>query len=146
MRSIANHAAVAFCLAALCGCGPIKGLPLVFGQAQSVGITITGSAPEQSGELTLGYKDKDLAVIPLDELSMQPSANGTFQDALSVLGQFDVNAKAAPADTSLGKFFATGTAASKLAEGFKCKLGGTASSFPDGCKSAAAAAPAAPTP
>lgn len=96
--------------------------PLVFGQALTVGITIAGTVPDQGGELTLGYKEKSIAVVPVQPSSKAPDANGTHEDALSVLGQFEVEAKAGSPSVSLGRFFATGLAAKTLADGFKAQL------------------------
>jgi hypothetical protein len=45
-------------------------------------------------------------------------------DALSVLGQFSVETNSKTADVGLGKFFATGLAAQKLADGFGERLAG----------------------
>lgn len=47
------------------------------------------------------------------------------EDALSVLGQFQVDASAGSdqSGVGLGRFFATGSAASRLADGFAAKLG-----------------------
>jgi hypothetical protein len=59
-------------------------------------------------------------------------------DALSVLGQFSVDTNSKTADVGLGKFFATGLAAQKLADGFSERLAG-----PTGEAVAAAAAAAA---
>lgn len=115
--------ATAFLVVAMTGCQS-TGFPLVFGQAQTVGISIGGSTPEQKAELTLGYKDANIAVIPTKELSTASDGNGhPFSDSLSVLGQFEVNTAAGAAPkASLGKFFATGLAARTLADGFRCEL------------------------
>jgi hypothetical protein len=112
---------VAACL--LVGCATEE-IPLVFGQAQTVGMTMAGSAPEQGGEFTFGYRDKNIAVIPTKSLSQAPDANGNaHQDALSVLGQFEVEAGADEGGSvALGKFFATGLAAKTLADGFRCEI------------------------
>jgi len=137
MISKANLMLIAAVTAALCGCrtSPV----LVFGQSHSVGVSIGGDASESGAELTLGYKDRDIAIVPVaivpkeaaatkDTMlvhSTVSSANGDGghdTDALSVLGQFQVNAKGKEADVGLGKFFATGLAAQKLADGFACKL------------------------
>ncbi len=53
------------------------------------------------------------------------STKGNDKDALSVLGQFtiDSNATKNGVGVGLGRFFATGSAASRLADGFAAKLG-----------------------
>ena len=129
-------------LAAGCASAPKV---LVFGQVQNVGLSISGSAPEQRAEMTLGYKDYNIAVIPTDVSS---EASDGFKDALSVLGQFDLNAKneGASQGVGLGKFFATGLAARVLAEGFACKLGHCPGAGADAAAESAAGAPPAGSP
>ena len=118
---------------AVCGCQSSS--MLVFGQSQTVGITIGGAASDAGAEMTVGYKDRNVAIVPV---ALMPEKNATAKDAmlvtstvgaedgdkdaLSVLGQFEVSAKAQDAQVGLGKFFATGLAAQKLADGFACKL------------------------
>ena len=118
-----------------CSTSPV----LVFGQSHSVGITMGGGASDAQAELTVGYKDRDIAVVPVaivskdgavnkDTIAVRSTVGSAGQggsqdtDALSVLGQFQVNAKSQTPDVGLGKFFATGLAAQKLADGFACKL------------------------
>ncbi len=120
--------------APLAGCSLGPNPPLIFGQIQSVGFTINGSTTQQGGELTVGYRDFDVAIIPATTAQSGGAVTqvqgtvtdgkATSTDALSVLGQFQVNAQAASPQTSFGKFFATGLAAQKLADGFKAQLGG----------------------
>ena len=122
--------------AALAGCATNQPLPLLFGQTHNVGIVISGSTAEQGAELTLGYRDRDIAVVPV----AVPQEDGKYtqlsstvphetipgavaKDAFSVLGQFDVKGETTPVQVGLGKFFATGLAAQKLADGFACKMG-----------------------
>ena len=93
---------------------------LVFGQSHTVGLTIAGSTTEQRGELSLGYKDYDVAVVPTQALSKA----GEHADSLSVIGQFELagGAENAQPNVGLGKFFATGMAAKTLADGSRCKV------------------------
>jgi hypothetical protein len=100
-------------------------------QTTSVGITAASTGGQATPELTVGYRDVDVALVPVTKgempiRSINPSgAGGKFSDALSVLGQFDVGVAAKSGvvpGVSLGKFFATGTAASKLAEGYRCHI------------------------
>ncbi len=157
-------------VAALSGCASNQPLPLLFGQTQTVGLTINGSVPEQGGELSLAYRDRNIAVIPIqspagaqfdarDGCSDQDLAETTgkaattveqkpatdtknqsttnanqktatnanlrancTRDTFSVFGQFELNGEAQPAGVGLGKFFATGFAARKLADGFAERL------------------------
>lgn len=118
----------------LSGCASSQNMPLLFGQSQTVGITVGGSATDQGAEFTLGYKDKNFAVVPVtvkqnsgDSTQVRAQASAGYEDALSVLGQFEVTSSTNSANVGLGKFFATGNAAKTLADGFSAKLGGTPS-------------------
>ena len=139
-------------LAALSGCNIPDNTPLVFLQTTTVGISAGTTAAQGSPDISLGYRDVDLAIvpviaggkkvrgvgptnpdgsIPVDAVAMASDASGKgkpakLQDALSVFGQFQVDTSAAAAGTAsvgLGKFFATGLAARSLATGYECKLG-----------------------
>ena len=122
------------------GCAPAqqKALPLVFGQSHTLGVGISASDPSSGQplpELTLGYKDKNIAVIPVATengnavgnsrvggvvITKTDEVHEEMNDTLSVLGQFQVNADSngKEAKVGLGKFFSTGIAATKLADGF----------------------------
>ena len=113
----------------LSSCSEITNPPLLFGQSHTVGISVSVTAPDQGGEITIGYKDRNFAIVPVtvkqadgNSTQIKSTATAGHQDALSVLGQFEVSAKASGPEASLGKFFATGNAANKLADGFKAKL------------------------
>lgn len=117
----------------LTGCASTNNMPLIFGQSQTVGITIGGSSTDQGVEFTLGYKDKNFAIVPVtvkqsngDSTQVRAQATAEHEDALSVLGQFEVSSSTNSANVGLGKFFATGVAAKTLADGFKVKLSGAA--------------------
>jgi hypothetical protein len=104
-------------------------MPLVFGRTQTLGIGIQGSAADQGANLTLGFNDRNIAVVPTTTMqggnirSISTDKNGEpFEDSLSVLGQFEANGNAKNVEASLGTFFSTGLAARKLAEGFKARL------------------------
>lgn len=121
-------------VATLSGCASNQDLPLIFGQSQTVGISIGAGASDQGADFVLGYKDKNVAIVPVtakdsDGSSVQIASKSgeEFEDALSVLGQFEVKTDTSQGNVGLGKFFATGAAAKSLADGFSCKLaGGTA--------------------
>lgn len=127
------------------GCSEVPNPPLIFGQTHTVGITIAGSPAEQGGELTLGYRDRDLAFVPVSVTQSDGSVTQVEshafggqrdgdarpdKDALSVLGQFDVSTEGQTAKIGLGKFFATGLAAKRLADGFVC---GVSNGTAEGC-------------
>jgi hypothetical protein len=125
----------------LCSCAAQTNMPLIFGQQHTVGISIGGSATDQGAELTIGYKDRDIAIVPvalqttdgtyqqysaITSGSVDDSGNVTVngdKDAFSVLGQFSVDTKSSQPQATLGKFFATGIAARRLADGFACNIG-----------------------
>jgi hypothetical protein len=128
MRCVPRNLLLAlFASSVLSGCASQFDTRLIFVQTHTVGITAATTGGQATPELTVGYRDVDVALVPVKKSavpigSSTPGKNGAFEDAYSVLGQFDVGASVTPGIT-LGKFFATGTAASKLAEGYRCQLG-----------------------
>src|SRR5258708_5960237 len=107
------------------GCVKDVNPPLLFGQTQTLGVTINGTAATQGAELTVGYRDYDIAVVPTtvtqgtgQVTQIKATAGTDYTDGLSVIGQFEANAKSSSPEVSLGKFFATGLAAKVLADGF----------------------------
>jgi len=121
----------------LCGCASNSTPPLFFGEQITIGMEI-GVGPSSGGvDFALGYRDIDVAIVPVYAVSngktheiaawnREGGANG--RDALSVFGQFKggggkpvgtdgANAKATPR-IALGRFFATGLAATSLASGY----------------------------
>ena len=135
---------------AFAGCASPPGQTmLVFGQTQTVGLSIGGSVPDQGASFTLGYQDKNFAIVPAtvpmvgggssQVLSSIGKDGEGGSDALSVLGQFEVRSSTRTADVGLGKFFATGLAAQKLADGFSDQIAGKPAS-----PASAASAPATP--
>lgn len=128
---IKNLFVINLCALGLSACSTQQNMPLMFGQTHTVGISIGASATDQGGEFVLGYKDKDIAFIPVTTVQSSGDSTlvkatvGSSQDAMSVIGQFDVNSDTNSANVGLGKFFATGIAAQQLATGFKKKLENT---------------------
>jgi hypothetical protein len=127
MASVSLLSMLASCCLALGACTISQNPPLIFGQTHTVGISV-GSTVQQGPDITLGYRDVDIAVVPVTavdvqgrvyQISSRVGKNDT--NSLSVLGQFDIQAAAAP-NVGLGKFFATGLAADKLADGFRAKM------------------------
>ena len=126
MRIIAVVASVA-----LAGCAtPNASMPLMFGESITFGVSIGSSTAEQGVDLTLGFKSRDIALVPVvgpNGASIESAvvdANGKATDAYSVLGQFDSKTDGTGAKVGLGKFFATGTAAATLADGFAKSMNG----------------------
>jgi hypothetical protein len=104
-------------------------MPLIFGRTQTIGIGVQGSAADQGAAVTLGFNDRNIAIVPSTTMAgeaIRSVASGEegqqFTDALSVLGQFEANAEGANVSAGLGTFFSTGLAARNLAEGFRDKL------------------------
>lgn len=107
---------------------------LIFASSDTLGITIAGAAAETGAEFTLGYKGRDLVVMPSyaevsDETavgveSITAQADGVT-DALSVYSHFNANTPIGFESTEgvgLGKVFATGPAAQIASRGVACAL------------------------
>lgn len=118
---------------------PRAGHLMFFGQYIGLGFTIGATTVDQGFDLNLGYKDRNLAIVPViyrDSTGkgyMIRSNVGSRQldgaepsdlDAFSVLGQFefDSDQDAATVRAGLGKFFSTGNASQRLANGFRTHL------------------------
>jgi hypothetical protein len=120
----------------LAGCNTTGDVPLLFVQTTSVGITAAATGGQAAPELTVGYRDVDVALVPVTkgDVAITSTSTNQFRDALSVFGQFSVGANGATTpNANLGKFFATGTAASKLAEGYRCQLSAKDNTDPSKC-------------
>jgi hypothetical protein len=126
-----NRHAIAVSSLLLVSCAHTGESPLIFGQSNTLGLSIGGSAADQGGDLVIGYKGQNFALVPV---TMAQPGGGTAPlnavvdkdvDAYSVLGQFETNAKAGATaqKAGLGTFFATGLAAKRLADGFAQKMG-----------------------
>jgi hypothetical protein len=118
---------------ATAACGGTDNPPLIFTESNNIGVTVASSPAAQGGEVTLGYRSLDLAVVPVTVTQADGTVTNLFvdvrdaqgaasADTLSVLGQFEANAEAPGAAVGLGRFFATGLAAQKLADGFSAEL------------------------
>lgn len=107
------------------------GARLVFAQYDYLGVALDGSAVEQGMKLSLGYKDRNIAIVPVlgrdatGGITRLGSSNpGGGEDAYSVLGQFESNnsTEAGSTNSTLNSFFSTGAASQILSTGFKVKL------------------------
>ncbi len=112
-----------------------SGSPLIFGEAVNFGVTANVGADSQGFDFTLGYKDKNLAIVPVaivtdDKVSRIQSYHTKCtkrHDALSVFGQFTSQGNWPMLSTEpekrgaikLDRFFATGLAAANLADGYR---------------------------
>jgi hypothetical protein len=103
---------------------------LLFAQITSLGFSAGSTAAQSGVDLTLGYKDANVAVVPVTARdgagvgAPLRSRIGQFYDSYSVLGQFsfDASQSATLGEAGLGKFFATGGAATRLSQGFAIRL------------------------
>ncbi|MEM9010727.1 MAG: hypothetical protein AAGE18_05825 [Pseudomonadota bacterium] len=126
----------------LSACGSTnEAAPLVFGQAVNAGIVVAQSATSQNPELTVGLRMADIAVVPtivpgsigvagddpggaarkIYATGSDDGESGPPQDALSTFGSF--SGDTSTGQVQLGVFFATGVAAQRLSEGFRCGVG-----------------------
>jgi hypothetical protein len=114
------------------GCSIPENQPLIFVQAHTLGISATTTGSSATPELTLGYRDLDVALVPviannkLLQSTALDSDGRPFNDAYSVLGQFNVNTAAGTSPSvNMGTFFSTGGASRALADGFSQQLSKT---------------------
>jgi hypothetical protein len=110
--------------------GPYQA-PLYFGRTDTLGIGLGQSSAEQGFQFELGYTSRNVALIPAftrgTDGRIQPLVSGVVngegeeaphqRDAMSVLGQFQLNTKTRALGLDLTRFFATGMAAQNIATG-----------------------------
>ncbi len=114
--------------AGLAGCVSAENAPLIFGQSQTLGISVGTDAAGAGATATVGFKDYNIAIIPTiatwpdgQPMLIQARVEGFDNvDAYSTFGQFEASTEGTK--ISLGKFFATGIAARRLADGFACEV------------------------
>lgn len=106
--------------------------PLVYARTDVYGVDIAGSTAEQGSNFTLGYGNRNLALVPIVAVSGggRPSdllgGDGkTLKDAYSVLGQFSANTQTKRLGFGLERYFATGIAAQNLAGGLRAAIAAT---------------------
>lgn len=106
--------------------------PLVYARTDTYGVDISGSTAEQGSNFTLGYGNRNLALVPIVAVSGagRPSnllgGDGkTLKDAYSVLGQFSANTETKRLGFGLERYFATGIAAQNLAGGLRAAIAAT---------------------
>jgi hypothetical protein len=128
MKNILCLAVAGSAVVSLVGCGST--LPVVFADKTVLGVDISGS--EQGADLSLGFKTRSLSIVPVAVRQKDAAGNvtgitliegkdvtkGEIKDSFSTFGNFtvDTGVKGASASVGLGRFFATGVAAQKLAE------------------------------
>jgi hypothetical protein len=108
------------------GCASQEHAPLLFGQAHTLGVSI-GASTAGTPDLVVGFKDANIAHIPTvakfdngGGVLIQGDVGAGHRDAYATFGQFESSTTGS--SVGLGKFFATGLAARRLADGFACKL------------------------
>ncbi|NRF69682.1 hypothetical protein HLB44_22000 [Aquincola sp. S2] len=112
--------------AALGGCS--SNPPLMFGDHVSFGLQLGTDTAGSGGSVTLGYKQRSVAIVPVSVLDEQGNAqamrgiDGQERDALSVFAVFESAAPAANERLRIGQVFSTGSAAQLLAQGYECQL------------------------
>lgn len=127
---------IATCLSvvALASCKSRDNPPLLFVQADSYGASVSAGTGSQGVQANVGYKGFNFAAVPVTvkDAGGNPrplhavNTNENF-DAYSVFGHFSStagttgNAGTQP-EIGIGKFFATGLAARRLAEGFRYSI------------------------
>ncbi|MCB1905870.1 MAG: hypothetical protein KDH15_00745 [Rhodocyclaceae bacterium] len=120
-------------LAALAGLSACKSYDneLLFTESTEVGLTVSPN-PAGGSQFVFGYRQTDLAVVPVGvidgagKVHERLASEETGKDAVSVFAQFNADlirssgeAAALKPKVALGRFFATGVAAAKLAAGYQ---------------------------
>ena len=105
--------------ALLTGCNTID-TPLVFGKVNTFGASVSATAPDQGGNVTLGYRSANIAIVPVTArdttgrvtpvLADQQSAAQRSHEAFSTFAHFEAGVST-PGTACLGDTFATGYAA-----------------------------------
>lgn len=138
MKKVAFVPLAAIALLSGCATDLPRNMPLVFGESITVGIGIGATTADQGADFTLGFKSRDVAIIPVvaydnagnpqkiqatvaetaASQGTNPGGKTVNADSYSVLGQFGTTADGSGKRVGLGKFFATGAAAQQLSAGF----------------------------
>lgn len=129
MKEIHRLAILFISSAAATGCSDPQTAPLYFGQATTLGVTIAVSTSAQPGELTLGYRHANFAIVPTVNPRVEGSdaniratvgegSDDMSQDALSTFGSFNANANFNGVE--IGEFFSTGIPGRYIAQGAAC--------------------------
>lgn len=107
--------------------------PLMFGDSTAVGLQIGSDLASGGAGVSLGYKQRSVAVVPvsvLDEHSGAQALRGFSEDdkdALSVFAVFESSAPSANDRVRIGQVFSTGLAAQLLTQGYECRMRGAGS-------------------
>jgi hypothetical protein len=102
--------------------------PLLFMRTDVYGIDIGGGLAQQGLQFTLGYNNRNLALIPVAATDAhgrsiviagkdgKPGNDGQALDTLSVLGQFKADTETSRLNVGLERYFSTGVAARYLGQ------------------------------
>ncbi len=108
--------------AVLSGCNTVD-TPLVFGKVNTFGASVAATAPDQGGNIVVGYRSANIAIVPVTatdrngnvvRLRGHITGDAKANDAFSTFAHFEASAGAAK--VCLGDTFATGLAAQKIAD------------------------------
>ena len=112
--------------ALLSGCNTTEA-PLVFGKVNTFGASLSATAPDQGGNVVVGYRSANIAVVPVYardsngavtmRLYGQHKDNGfSAVDSFSTFAHFEASAGGTARGICLGDTFATGLAANRIAQ------------------------------
>lgn len=117
---------------------------LLFAESTEVGLTLAPN-PAGGGQLVFGYRQTDLAVVPVGAITadgrvlQRRATAGVATDAVSVFAQFNADLIRSSGETALmkptlalGRFFATGIAATRLAKGYQKGMSDSSGDEADG--------------
>src|SRR5262249_35445797 len=112
------------CLTLLTACNG-SGVPLVFGKVDTFGASASATAPDQGGNVTLGYRSAKVAVVPVtaqdaygNVVVLKERRASVNDGAFSTFASFEASAGGAVSGVKacLGDTFATGLAAQVVAQ------------------------------
>lgn len=127
--------------------------PLVYARTDVFGLDIGGAVAEQGMQFTMGYRTRNLALIPVvmvgaggwvtklvgGDMPANADDKPDVTDSFSVLGQFKADTETRKVSFGFERFFATGVAAQHLAHGMEESIqqqrtSTTAKTVPNGTK------------
>jgi hypothetical protein len=122
MRPAVLHMAMCCLVMLLPGCG--SDAPLIFGKVDTLGVSASVTAPDQGGNVALGYRSVKAAIVPVttrdaygNVIVLKENRLGTSDGGFSTFAHFEATAGAAAgANACLGDTFATGLAAQAVAQ------------------------------
>lgn len=121
---------LSLCGAPLAGCRSGDNPPLLFIQSDNYGASVSAGTGTQGVQANVGYRGFNFAAVPVTARDEHGNvvrvdavnAVETDRDAHSVFGHFSATTNTTQPGVEIGKFFATGLAARRLAEGFRYSI------------------------